>query len=84
MAIVALPGAALRLGAEVCVFEGDVLSGARDKVRGDPLDSRPPGALYDRAWGTAWFDSGRRVCGVSLSTASGKGAKTGQRRLRCS
>jgi hypothetical protein len=61
---------------EVAVWEANMVSWARGEMRGDPVDGVGPGARYDRAWGTVWFEcAGGRVCAVRLRTAASKGRK---------
>lgn len=61
---------------EVAVFEANMVQWARGEMSGDPIDGVAPGARYDRAWGTVWFEcAGGRVCAVRMHTASSKGRK---------
>jgi hypothetical protein len=58
---------------EVGVFEGLILSWAKDQMRGEPVQGIGKGAKYDSSYGDLWFEcAGGRVCVVKVRTAAGK------------
>ena len=58
---------------EVGVFEGSMLSWARDQARGTPIDGVAKSATWDRIAAELWWEcAGGRVCVVKLRTADSK------------
>ena len=58
---------------EVGVFEGSMLSWARDQTRGSPIDGVARNATWDRISAELWWQcAGGRVCVVKLRTADSK------------
>lgn len=56
---------------ELGVFEGSMISWAKDHTRGEPIAGAAKDAKWDKTYGELWFScAGARICVVKVRTAA--------------